>query len=78
MANKIEQLYAFVSEDEHGDEGVCAFVGPDGRWMPMVGADEAMVERLMPVAREIAETSGMSIRLVHFSLTPRPPVVIEP
>lgn len=64
---RIEQMYAFIAEDRGpGDEGVTAFKGPLG-WMPMVAADEARVESLREVAREMAR-AGKRIKLVRFSV----------
>ena len=42
---KIEKLYAFVAEDSGpGVEGVTAFLGESGTWVPMVGADQKKAE----------------------------------
>lgn len=66
---RITQLFAFISSEQNGDdEGVIAFRGPSGDWMPMVGADAARMESLRPVARVIAEASRKSVRLVRFSV----------
>lgn len=67
MPLRIDELYAYVSVDEDGDEGLCAFLGPDGSWMPMVAADEARVEQLRPIAQDIIQHSGMAVRLLRFS-----------
>lgn len=64
---KIEKLYAFVADDAEG-EGVCGFVGPDGRWMAMVAADKARVESLKPIAQDIARQTGRPIKLLCFSV----------
>lgn len=62
----IEHIWAFIAEDEQG-EGVCGFLGPDG-WMPLIAADQARVESLRRVAKDIKATSGKTIKLVKFSL----------
>lgn len=69
-------MFAFVSEDGEG-EGICGFLMPDGKWMPLVGADMKRVEQLRPIAKDIAEQSGKTIRLLHFS-TRRELEVIKP
>lgn len=64
---KIEKLYAFVADDAE-DEGVCGFVGPDGRWMAMVAADKVRVESLKLIVRDIARQTGRPINLLCFSV----------
>lgn len=61
----IDNLWAFLSIDEDGDEGVCAFHGSQG-WMPMVATDLKRVESLKPLAQEMA-TEGNNIKLVKFT-----------
>jgi hypothetical protein len=60
---RIEQMYAFVTIDKDGDEGII-----DGSWMPLVGADMARVEKLRPIARNIARADGREVRLIRFSV----------
>lgn len=65
VGKRIDELFAFVSVDKDGTEGVCAaFVR--GVWMPLVGADMARVDSLRPIASVVAEESGMTIRLIRF------------
>lgn len=64
---RIGQLYAFVALDPADNtEGLCGFLAADGTWMPMVGADMAMVERLRPIAHRLARDSGAPVRLLRF------------
>lgn len=63
---RIDQIWAFVSVDEKGDEGLCAFQSSMG-WTPLIAADEARLESLRPVAQRIADASGKPIRLLKFS-----------
>lgn len=65
---KVEEIFAFLAEDDEKGEGVCGFCDPLTRqWMPMVGADMARVESLMPIARSMAKELGRKIKLVKFS-----------
>ncbi len=66
---RIEELYAYIAHDNDDpeDEGVTAFRLPDGGWAPMVGADEARMMSLKPMAQELAMTTGQTITLVKFS-----------
>lgn len=67
MPLKIEEMFAFVSVDEKGDEGVCGFTNPEtGEWIPMVGADMARVDSLKGMARSIARITGRPVKLIKF------------
>lgn len=63
---RIDEMFAFVVIDETG-EGVTGFMGPNGQWFPMVGADMARIDQLRPMAHELARMSGKEIRLLKFS-----------
>jgi hypothetical protein len=63
----IDEVYLFVSSDEDG-EGVCAgpLLGP-GSMVPLIAADKARLDSLIPVARQLAKASGTKIKLVKFT-----------
>jgi hypothetical protein len=64
---KIEKLFAFIVADANADdEGVAAALNIYGP-MPMVGADLARVETLMPQAEEIARRYGKTVEVREFS-----------
>jgi hypothetical protein len=67
MGFKIENLWAFVSVDEDGDEGLAAFMSDDV-WMPMVAADEKRVESLRAIAQKLAESSDGKVALLRFAI----------
>jgi len=74
---KIDSIWAFISVDEDGNEGVCAApiqgLGP----VPMIAADERRLKSLIPIAEHLAKHSGMTIKLIR--LTAREEVrVIKP
>jgi hypothetical protein len=62
---KIEQLYAFISTDEFGSEGVIGFA-TNGVFMPLVGADMDRVESLRPIAQHVANQTQKQVRLCRF------------
>jgi hypothetical protein len=72
MANsqvvRIDEMYAFVTVDpaDH-TEGIIGFNTPTG-WMPMVGADTARVEYLVPLAQEMATSLGTPIHVLRFTV----------
>jgi len=61
----LEQLFAFVSVDAQGSEGIIAAQGTTGP-MPLVATDEAKVEQLRPIAMSVAKRSGITVKLVRF------------
>ena len=63
---RIDEMFAFVSVDAQGNEGVCAFMAGD-IWMPLVGADMNRVAKLRECAKDIAHRSGKTLRLVRFT-----------
>ena len=65
---KVDAIYAFISTDEGPeDEGIVA-MKVDNTWLPMVGADEARMESLKPIARGIARITEKRIVLAKFSV----------
>lgn len=61
----ITELYAFVSVDEDGGEGICAY--SSGLMMLlMIGADMERVDYLMPIAQDISNLSGKPITVRRF------------
>lgn len=61
----INQITAFISVDDKGDEGV---IGQKlgGTWMPFVCADEERVKSLLPIAKQLKK-SGVNFRIVKFT-----------
>lgn len=67
MPNIIEGIYAFVAEDENGDEGV-ACLPLEGVIVPMVCADMGRVRELLPFAQLVANARGKRVELRKFVL----------
>lgn len=63
---KITEMWAFVSVDEAGNEGIIGFKNGD-TWMPLVGADSARIAELRPIANKMARYTGMTIKLIKFT-----------
>lgn len=63
---KITELFAFVSRDKKGHEGIMAFLNSNGTMMPMIGADIERVEQLVPVAELVKKKSGMDYEIRYF------------
>ncbi len=64
--HRIKSVWMAISVDEDGDEGLCAFLGPDGLWMPLVATDEKRLELITEKAKEIAHTTGRLIHIIRF------------
>jgi len=64
---RIEEMFAYVVEDDDGFEGVPAFSDETGVMIPLMGADMQMAEKLRPMAQACADTLGKSVRLIRFS-----------
>lgn len=62
----IPELWAFLSIDPDGTEGIVAHLGSNG-WLPLVTGDEANLAAMRMMAREAASLSGRRIRLVKFT-----------
>ena len=63
----VHAIFAYLSIDEDGNEGVLA--GPVGNiaCMPLVGADMTRMEALRPLAFQIAKRFGIQVRLCCFT-----------
>jgi hypothetical protein len=65
---RIDRIWAYLSRDVDGNEGVCAApIGPAGMCVPMIAADEKRLVSLTPIAELLARSSGLTIVLVEFS-----------
>lgn len=63
---RIVELYAYVIADaDPEDEGIPAMLGPDGMWMPLMGADADRAYSLRENAVELAKAHGKPIKLVR-------------
>ncbi len=64
---RITEMWVFVSQDDEGNEGVCAapLLGP-GSYVPLIAADKARLDSLREVAAHIAAHTNKTIRLVKF------------
>lgn len=63
---RIDQIYAFVAEEEPGDEGIVAMPIGD-KWLPLIGSDMERVDDLKIIAKSLAKSIDKPIRLILFS-----------
>lgn len=70
MAKVIEELYAFITLTENGDEGIVSCLDLSKQaYAPMIATDATRVDSLRPVAQDIANRTGKRIVLRRFHLT---------
>jgi len=65
---RITELYAFVSKDKLGNEGIMGFSLLNGNMMPMIGADIERVDSLIPIANKIKKETGMDYEIRYFEV----------
>lgn len=63
--HKIERIWAWVSSDTSGEDGIIAYVGENGA-IPLIGSDMERIESFRPYVEKIAQASGRPITLRAF------------
>lgn len=66
MSDVIQTVHLIVAEDETG-EGLMAHYTPQG-WMPLVAADPARLQSLIPIAQMISKRTGKPFRVIRMSV----------
>lgn len=64
----VQSIYAFVSKDDSGDEGIVAAPMPNGGILPLLGADMDRIRSLWPYAQMAANMRGHEVKLAIFSV----------
>lgn len=67
MSFTITKLTAYIATDEKGEEGVVSFMGTDGKWMPLICADERRIQLMHRMAMQISASTGKSLKIIQFS-----------
>ncbi len=62
---QIDAIYAVIADNEEGEGVVGASIG--GMQLPLIAADETRLKNILPLARQIAKTTGKRLRLVKFT-----------
>jgi len=67
MAFKINEVWAYISQDDSGNEGICGFNDPrTNQWVPMICADEERLKSLRPFAHQISVVTKQKVKIVKF------------
>lgn len=74
---RIDAIWAFVSVDDNGNEGLCGTTLPGLGVTPLIAADSVRLAALIPMAQRVATMSGKRVRLIKLS-TREEVRVIEP
>ncbi len=64
---EVNEMYAFVSDDGTGKEGVMAFSTPSGLMIPLVGTTEDKMREYLPKADELCKQYNITYKIVKFS-----------
>src|SRR5947209_14318825 len=64
---RLEQLWLVTYIDDAGREVVAQAKLTTGDYAPLIAADTARLENMMPAARELAKANNIKMRLVKFS-----------
>jgi hypothetical protein len=68
IGQKIDRLYAWVTLDPDGREGILAAKLPGAPgWTPLIGADKARIESYRQYAADTRLASGYPVKLKMFS-----------
>jgi hypothetical protein len=66
--SRVDRLWMFISQDDAGNEGLCAAtLMPGFGLVPLIAADETRLKSLMPVAERLARTTSRKIVLIELS-----------
>lgn len=64
---RITSLWAWTVVDPADDqEGIAAFLGADGTWVPLIASDRVRLNDLQPLADRTAQALGRPVRLRRF------------
>jgi hypothetical protein len=66
-SNRINQLWLVTYLDETGLEVVAQAKLTTGDYAPLIAADLARLESMVPAARELAKTNHVKMRLIKFT-----------
>ncbi len=69
MGDIVDELFAFITTGDTGDEGVIAVeLVNSNSVMPLVAADLGRIHQMIPFANAIQEQTGHTYKLKHFKL----------
>lgn len=74
MANEKEQepfsmseVYAFVTQDQQGNEGVVTIINPHGQMQPLIAFDDSRLDLMKGASQQIANETKQAIQMLKFT-----------
>lgn len=74
MANEKEQepfsmseVYAFVTQDQEGNEGVVTIINPHGQMQPLIAFDDSQLDLMKGASQQIANETQQAIQMLKFT-----------
>lgn len=68
MSSPIESVHIYTLTDpDTGEEGIAGVVTPQGG-RPLIAVNEEILEEIKPLAQDVANMTGMSVKLVKFDV----------
>jgi hypothetical protein len=64
---RIERLYAFMSVDEQGRNGIVAEILPQLGSTPLVTGKRSVAHSMIPIAQKVAKRTGKKVGLYVFA-----------
>jgi hypothetical protein len=64
---RIERLYAFLSIDEKGNNGVVASILPGIGAAQMIFGTRELAKKMIPIAQQVADKTGLDVGLYVFA-----------
>lgn len=66
MSSPIESVHIYTLTDpDTGEEGIAGVVTPQGG-RPLIAVNDEILEEIKPLAQDVANMTGMSVKLVKF------------
>lgn len=65
---KISEIYAFIAVDDEGDEGICSVHHRNEGWVPLVTQNREDLDKLRPVAADVALRTGHVVHLRRYKV----------
>jgi hypothetical protein len=66
-SQRLNQLWLVTYVTETGEEVLAQGKLTNGRYVPLIAADHARMESMVPAARELAKANNIKMRLIKFT-----------
>jgi hypothetical protein len=66
-SQRLNQLWLVIYVTETGEEVLAEGKLTNGRYVPLIAADQARMESILPAARDLAKANNIKMRLIKFT-----------